>query len=226
MMADTIRTMIQRIPTNWTHPLIAVMWLATSVNAVAQELKPGPREVVVQTAEDVAAELEGKRKYYRENPEELYVVIDRILLPNFDIRYAGFKVMGEANWKAASKEQRRRFVDTFYQFMLRSYATGLLRLDPDSLEIMPDFKSNERFAAVETTIMQDTGQLIPVNYRLRRSKAGWRVYDVRIEGVSYVENYSNQFAAEIEALGLEAVIDRMKGEIDNMSEAQPATDAT
>lgn len=226
MMAKTIRTMIQRIATTWAHPLIAMVWLAASVNAVAQEAKPGPREVVVQTAEDVAAELEGKRKYYRENPEELYVVIDRILLPNFDIRYAGFKVMGEANWKAASKEQRRRFVDTFYQFMLRSYATGLLRLDPDSLEILPDFKSNERFAAVETTIMQDTGQLIPVNYRLRRSKAGWRVYDVRIEGVSYVENYSNQFAAEIEALGLEAVIDRMKGEIDNMSEAQPATDAT
>lgn len=205
--------------------LIAGTWLIASA-ANAQEAMPGPRDVVVSTAERVAAELEGKRKYYRENPEVLYAVIDEILLPNFDIRYAGFKVMGEANWKAASKDQRTRFVDTFYQFMLRSYASGLLRLDPNSLEIMPDFQSNARFAAVETTIMQDTGQLIPVNYRLRLSKAGWRVYDVRIEGVSYVENYSNQFAAEIDALGLEAVIDRMLVEINDMSTAPADVDST
>ena len=55
---------------------------------------------------------------------------------------------------------------------------------------------------------------------LRLSKVGWRVYDVRIEGVSYVENYHNQFAAEIDALGLTAVIDRMQTEIDDM---RPAT---
>ncbi len=185
--------------------------------AVAQEA--GPRDVIVSTANRAADSLDGKRAYFRQHPEELYAVIDEILKPNFDVRYAAYKVMGEANWKAASKEKRALFVETFYQFMLRSYSTGLLRLDPNSLEVLPDYQANERFAAVDTTIMQDTGQLIPVNYRLRLSKAGWRVYDVRIEGVSYVENYGNQFAAEIDALGLDAVIERLQGEIDAMIKA-------
>lgn len=192
--------------------------------AVAQAT--GPRDVVVSTANQVADSLDGRRAYFRENPEALYATIDKILRPNFDVRYAAYKVMGEEHWKASSKEQRRRFVDTFYQFMLRSYASGLLPLDPDSLEILPEYRSNERFAAVQTTIMQDTGQLIPVNYRLRLSKAGWRVYDVRIEGVSYVENYGNQFAAEIEALGLEAVIERMQTEIDDMSDSPEVAGST
>lgn len=201
--------------------LVASLWTAASAIATATE-HCGENgeckalvEVIDRTAEQVAATLEGRRNHFRDHPEELYAVIDEILLPNFDVRYTGYKVMGEANWKAATKEQRRRFVDTFHQFMVRSYATGLLRLDPNSLEILPDFRANERFAAVETTIMEDSGQLIPVDYHLRKSKtAGWRVYDVRIEGVSYVESYSNQFAAEIDALGLDAVIDRMQAEID------------
>jgi phospholipid transport system substrate-binding protein len=205
---------------------LLVVGLLFAVSSVAQEAEQNPREVVVVTAESVAAALDGKRAYYRKNNEELYAKIDELLAPNFDVRYAAYKVMGEANWKAASKEQRKRFVDTFYQFMLRSYSTGLLRLDPGSLEIMPEFKSNKKFAAVETTIMQDTGELIPVNYRLRRSKAGWRVYDVRIEGVSYVESYGNQFAAEIDALGLEAVIERLQSEVDAMTEESGSAETT
>lgn len=205
---------------------LALALLLAVTGAVAQDGAVGPREVVVSTANQVADSLDGRRAYFRDNLEELYSTIDKILQPNFDVRYAAYKVMGEANWKAASKAQRKLFVDTFYQFMLRSYASGLLRLDPDSLEILPEYRSNERFAAVQTTIMQDTGQLIPVNYRLRRSKAGWRVYDVHIEGVSYVENYGNQFAAEIDALGLDAVIERMQDEIEQMSNEPKAQEST
>jgi phospholipid transport system substrate-binding protein len=49
-----------------------------------------------------------------------------------------------------------------------------------------------------------------VNYALREVDAVWKIYDVRIDGVSYVQNYRNQFGAEISALGLEAVIERLE----------------
>ena len=49
---------------------------------------------------------------------------------------------------------------------------------------------------------------------------------MRIEGVSYVENYGNQFSAEIEALGLEAVIERMQTEIDEMSDSPEVAGST
>lgn len=178
-----------------------------------------PREVVANTAGEVAERLDGRRPYYREHPEELYALINEILLPNFDLRYAGYKVMGDSHWKAASGAQKQEFVETFYQFLLRSYATGLLSLVPESLVIADEFRSNEKFASIQTSVREDTGAVIPVNYRLRLSKEGWRVYDVRIEGVSYVENYHNQFAAEIEALGLESVIARLTEEIEKMNQS-------
>ena len=42
--------------------------------------------------------------------------------------------------------------------------------------------------------------------------AGWKAYDVRIEGVSYVQNYRNQFNAEVAAKGLDALITRLEQE--------------
>jgi phospholipid transport system substrate-binding protein len=47
---------------------------------------------------------------------------------------------------------------------------------------------------------------------LRRTDSGWKVYDVRIEGVSYLQNYRNQFGAEIAANGIDAVIARLEAE--------------
>jgi phospholipid transport system substrate-binding protein len=47
---------------------------------------------------------------------------------------------------------------------------------------------------------------------MRLGDAGWKAYDVRIEGISYVQNYRNQFNAEIAAKGIDAVIARLEGE--------------
>jgi phospholipid transport system substrate-binding protein len=63
-----------------------------------------------------------------------------------------------------------------------------------------------------------SGGQVPVDYRLRNSSQGWRVYDVRIEGVSYIQNYRSQFNAEINALGLDALIQRLE----EGTEARPA----
>ncbi len=54
------------------------------------------------------------------------------------------------------------------------------------------------------------GELIPMNFSFGKFKEGWRFYDVKIEGVSYVKNYRNQFNAEISATGIDAVIDRLE----------------
>ena len=54
------------------------------------------------------------------------------------------------------------------------------------------------------------GELIPMNFSFGKFKEGWRFYDVKIEGVSYIKNYRNQFNAEITANGIDAVIDRLE----------------
>jgi len=172
-----------------------------------------PHEVVASSAEQVAARLEGKRQHLAENPRELYALVDELLLPHFDTRYASFLVLGRDNWNAATREQRDRFVDAFFDFLVRNYADGLLEFDPRSIEVSEDdFAPDDKRALVQTSMRQDNGSTVPINYALRRTDSGWKVYDVRIEGVSYLQNYRNQFGAEIAANGIDAVIARLEAE--------------
>ena len=44
-------------------------------------------------------------------------------------------------------------------------------------------------------------------------EAGWKAYDVNIDGISYVKSYREDFGAQIEQKGIESVIARLqKGE--------------
>ena len=181
---------------------------------VAPEADRSPYEIIETTATAVSERLDGRKLYYDENPDELYALIDELLLPHFDVRYAGRLVLGR-HWKTATKEQRDRFVEVFYRFLVQSYANGILEFEQGSIKVLPmEGGQDEKRVVVKTETRMDDGSEVPINYSMRKTPDGWRVYDVRIEGVSYVQNYRNQFNAEIAALGVDAVIDRLTAEVE------------
>ena len=171
-----------------------------------------PNQVIEETANAMASELDGRREYFEQHPEELYALINNVLLPNFDTRYAGYLVLGK-HWRTASDEQRSRFIDAFYNFLLRSYANAVLEFDQKRINILPPRgELGEKRAVVKTEVRLDDGSEVPVNYSMRNTDNGWKAYDVRIEGISYVQNYRNQFNAEISANGIDSVIARLENE--------------
>jgi len=172
-----------------------------------------PFAIIEQTATELTARLDGRRKHLEDHPAELYTLIDEVLLPRFDTRYAGYLVLGKKHWRSATEQQRGRFIDAFYNFLLRSYADAVLSFDQGSIKVMePDEAPDGKRAVVRTQMRLDDGSSVPVNYSMRRSSDGWKAYDVRIEGVSYVQNYRNQFDAEISANGIDQVIERLERE--------------
>jgi len=181
-----------------------------------------PHEVIEDIATAIAKSLDGRQQHLEENPKELYKLIDELLLPNFDTRYAGRLVLGK-HWRTASDEQRSRFIQTFYDFLVRSYAKAILGFDRDRIAILPALDTtNEKRALVKTEVRLDNGTQVPVNYSMRSTDVGWKVYDVRIEGISYIQNYRNQFNAEISARGIDAVIARLENETAAISAGEGA----
>jgi phospholipid transport system substrate-binding protein len=171
-----------------------------------------PQRVVQDTVDRTAKELNGRRDELKSKPKELYALVDRILLPEFDTRYAAQLVLGK-HWKTADENQRKRFIDSFYNFLLRSYAKAILRFDEKNVKVIPaKGEPQDGRAIVETIVRLDDGTSSPVNYSMRSVDGTWKVYDVRIEGVSYVQNYRTQFNEEIAAKGIDAVIVRLEKE--------------
>ena len=189
--------------------LVAVFF---AIWAGADDAELAPQEVIENAATVMSEKLTGREDYYESHPEELYTMIDEVLLPHFDTRYSGRLVLGK-HWKGVTEEQRSDFIDAFYQFLLQSYAKGLLEFDQGKITFLPfQGEIDGKRVVVKTQMQLDDGSDVPVNYSMRRSKSGWKVYDVRIEGVSYIQNYRNQFNAEISANGVDSVIDRLRAE--------------
>lgn len=187
---------------------LALMVLALSAAAA----EPTAQQVVQEAADNVARQLNGREQEYAANRKELYALIDRELLPKFDVNYAGRLVLGKA-WRNATPPQRQRFVDVFYNFLLRSYATAVLKFKQDNIKILPArSEPKDGKTVVQAEFRLADGSVVPVAYAMRSTPDGWKAYDVRIEGISYVQTYRNQFNAEVAAKGLDALIKRLETE--------------
>jgi phospholipid transport system substrate-binding protein len=170
----------------------------------------GPQELVENSAKRMLTELDANRATYAKDPAKLDALVANVLLPNFDSEYSARLVLGQT-WRTATPEQRKRFVDAFYHSLLRNYGSALLNFTSDRFIILP-YKGDpgDTSATVRTQVKRDTGETVPVNFSLRKTDAGWKAWDVVIEGISYVKSFRTDFAAEIQQKGLDEVIKRLE----------------
>ena len=173
----------------------------------------GPGEVVTTAAQGMLKDLDADRDTYRKNPSKVNDLVQKYLLPHFDTEYSARAVLGQ-HWRSATPDQRKKFVDAFYHSLLNNYGSALVDFTSDKLKIFP-VKSdpNSDRATVRTEVKRDNGDRIAVNYQMHKVGGEWKAWDVNIDGISYVKSYHDDFDAQIDQQGLDAVIARLeKGE--------------
>ncbi|MEO7773940.1 MAG: ABC transporter substrate-binding protein [Steroidobacteraceae bacterium] len=196
--------------------LFTALLLCATLSGIAQAADPvdasDPYKLITTSSASMLKELDAHRADYRKDPKKVYALVDEVLLPHFDTSYAGQQVLGTA-WRTATPEQRDRFVKTFYRSMLQSYGDALLDFTSDRMKILPfTGDANAARATVKSQVRRSNGTQVAVNYSLRKTAAGWKAWDVVIEGISYVKSFSEQFSSEINANGLDALIKRLEAE--------------
>ena len=191
--------------------LILVMSCLTATTAGA--VTASPDEVIREAVNLLDEGLDSRRDELAADHQALYAFIDGILLPRFEREFSARAVLGK-HWKDATEEQRSRFIDAFYTTLLQRYAEYVLEFDTDRVEVLP-FRGDAdgRYSTVRTNVRQDDGTKVPVHYDLVKAKDTWRMWNVKVEGVSYVKNYRTELDEEIKSSSLEAVIQRLESEV-------------
>jgi phospholipid transport system substrate-binding protein len=206
--------------------LVATFGLFAGSAQAQDAAKMGPQELVSKVANDTLKDLDANRAAYAKDKSKVHELVDKNMLPYFDTAYAAQLVLAK-HWRTASPEQRKRFIEAFYQSLLQNYGEALLEFTPDRLKILP-FQGNpaDKTATVRTEIRRDNGSRVPVNYSLRKLADGsWKAYDVQIEGVSYVKSFRTDFGSEIDQKGLEAVIQRLEQQVASGTVKKPTEKA-
>jgi len=191
--------------------LLTFVLLCLSV-VPASAADDSPNAVIESSVALLAEQLDGRKAELGEDRQELYEIIDGILMPRFDRRFAAQVVLAK-HWRTANEEQQARFIEAFYRALLRKYSDGILEFDPDMITVLP-FRGDatKKRTRVRSTVKLDDGSKVAVDYELVKRKAGWLVFNVVIEGVSYVRNFRAEFDSEIRTSSLDAVIERLEGE--------------
>jgi phospholipid transport system substrate-binding protein len=186
--------------------------LAPLARADTQAAQLGPQELMDSVAKRMFAALDANRAAIKKDPEKAFPLVDTILLPHFDTGYAAQLVLAQ-NWRTATPDQQRRFVDALYRALLRTYGGAIADFTADRLKLLP-FRGDPAAtqATVRTLVTRSSGAVVPVDYRMRKTADGWKAFDVIIEGISYVKNYRTDLGAEVSQKGLEAVIARLERE--------------
>ncbi|HYW05112.1 MAG TPA: ABC transporter substrate-binding protein [Gammaproteobacteria bacterium] len=198
----------------WKKLVLAVAVVGLSVPAFASSQPPkaqrGPEEMVKSVTGQLLSEVQHNKESLKKNPDAVYKLVDRIVLPHFDFQYMTQLVMGRY-WRQASDQQKKAVTDAFRQMLVRTYSNALLSYDHQKLDYKPyRGKQGATDATVNMNIVPEDGQPIPVSYRLYLDDQGhWMVYDVTVDNISLVTNYRTTFADVIRSDGIDGLIRKL-----------------
>jgi phospholipid transport system substrate-binding protein len=192
------------------YRLLLIFSLCLGVPAWVAASTGDPEQLVRETAGKILTKIDSQYDMFSDHPDRLSEVVRTDLLPLLDMQYSARLILGRAG-RSANPAQIEGFTEAMTHVLIDRYSSGLMGFrSSEQLEIMPlRGELNERATKVRTRVRLESGGQAPVDYVFRRTADGWKVFDVIIEGISYVSTYRNQIMPEVEANGLDAVIERL-----------------
>ncbi len=170
------------------------------------------KTITGQIFTDVGENLEK----YSNDHEALKELVRNDLMPLLDVRYSARLVLGRAG-RGVEAEKIDEFAKLMSDMLVNRYSAGLLYFSSEvKLQVMPQRGDlNPKITRVRTRVSLPSGSQAPVDYAFHKTTEGWKAFDVIVEGISYVTTYRNQIQPDVQANGIDSVIERLStGELE------------
>lgn len=112
------------------------------------------------------------------------------------------------NWRKATPQQRQQFISLLSQLLEQSYIGNIENYTNEKVEFVNQ-RIKKNLAAIDTLIVTKSKE-IPVSYRMLQDNSDWKVYDVVIESVSFVNNYRSSYGEIIKKEGMDGLLAKME----------------
>lgn len=184
-----------------------------------------PEVQLHKTADDLIAALKQKSATIHNNPEVVYGLVRRIVLPRVDVPGMTRSVLGRQIWQNASESDRAEFQDEFVKLVIRTYSKALAKYTDETAVFYPvrgGYEGKER-VVVSSTIKRTQGPDIPMTYRLIQEGDSWKIYDFSVEGVSLIQSFRSQFQDYLSSGKLQPLIKKLREHNTRLSRLESAT---
>ena len=186
----------------WTCAL--ALGSLSTVTAWGQSVE-GPDALVQRIATDVIAAVKADPAIQAGDIKKVMLLVDAQIMPHVNFTRMTASAVGRF-WRQATPEQKQRILVEFKTLLVRTYSGALAQVKEQTLRMKPSRASASDPEVVVRSEVAGKGDPIQMDYRLEKTDAGWKIYDVNVMGVWLVQNYRGQFEQEINAKGLEGLI--------------------
>ena len=167
-----------------------------------------PDALIRRLSVDVLNTVRADKAIQAGDIDKVIALVDKTVMPNVNFRRMTAAAVGPG-WRQATPEQQKRLQDEFKVLLVRTYAGALAQVSDQTVRIKPmRAAADDKDVLVRTEIV-GKGDPIQLDYRLEKTPgegAGWKIYNLNVLGVWLVETYRGQFASEINARGVDGLI--------------------
>jgi phospholipid transport system substrate-binding protein len=175
--------------------------------AHAQAVKT-PDVLIREVSTDVLEAVKADKAIKAGDVQKIIALVDAKVMPYVNFQRMTASAVGRY-WRQATPEQQKRLQDEFKTLLVRTYSGALAQVKDQEVQLKPMRGTPDDTEVVVKTEVRGKGDPIQLDYRLEKSAAGWKIYDVNVLGVWLVENYRNSFAQEIGANGIDGLIGKL-----------------
>lgn len=187
--------------------------LAQSATTQSQATTQGtPSQLVLDNTQRILATLEQRRAEFQNDRAALEAFVTSEFEAMFDKDYAARQVLGR-HGRGADDADIAYFADALTSSLLRRYGSSLLDFNTRLQVRIVSENALPRGLGVRVAseLLRQGGEPIPMTFLMRQSGGEWKVFDVQVEGVSFVSTFRRQFDNELQNKSIRQVADELRG---------------
>ena len=174
----------------------------------AQQL--GPEELVKQVTSDVLGTIKSDKKLQAGDKQKALDLAEQKVIPHIDFKEAVRLAMGRS-WSQATPEQQDQLVKAFRSMLVRIYSNAIERYQGQTMKVLPvRMQPGATEVVVRNQYLSPGKPPTPVEYSMKKTPEGWKIYDIAVEGVSLVLTYRAEFENITRTSGIDGLIKRMQ----------------
>lgn len=191
--------------------LLAWVWLGLAGLGVAHASEESADAFIRRMSTETLDVIKADKALRNGDVNKIIALVDSKVMPNVNFRRMTALATGPA-WRKATPEQQKRLQDEFKLLLVRTYSGALSQVSEQSVVVKPLRPGQDDKNLVVNTEVRGKGDPIQLDYRLEKTPgegAGWMIFDLNVLGVWLIENYRAQFTKEINAGGIDGLINSL-----------------
>ena len=191
---------------------VVMLILVGQAGPVPPALAAGPHDRVKETLDAVAAVFHDPKLQAPDAEGERKRRVRDIIYDSFHFDEMAPAALGPY-WERLTPAQQEEFVRLFGELFEGSYSRLVLRFLGDRKTTYVSESVEGDRAVVQTLLLGDKDERLPVEYRLASKGERWGIVDVVLDGVSLAMNYRSQFGKIIRTSTYDTLVQRIRRKV-------------